>query len=91
MQPREITAEWCSRFAPRPKLEDVIAGAVGLNDRQLGYNVNFLYPARGVGQLSRALAEGLSGRIYLDRAAARKESGHAPPGAQCGRPWVAHL
>ena len=58
VHPREITAEWCSRFVPRPKLEDVIAGAVGLNDRELGYNTHFLYPARGIGELTRALARG---------------------------------
>ena len=28
--PSEITADWCSRFVPLPKLEDVIAGAVGM-------------------------------------------------------------
>ncbi|MGD8858529.1 MAG: FAD-dependent oxidoreductase [Myxococcales bacterium] len=57
--PREITAEWCSRFVPQPKLEDVIAGAVGLNDRELGYNANFLYPKRGIGELTDALCEAL--------------------------------
>jgi protoporphyrinogen oxidase len=69
VHPREITAAWCSRFVPRPKLEDVIAGAVGLNDRELGYNIDFLYPARGIGELSRLLAAGLGAAIRL---------GHAP-------------
>jgi protoporphyrinogen oxidase len=32
VHPRDITAAWCSRFVPLPKLEDVLAGAVGLND-----------------------------------------------------------
>lgn len=54
--PRELTAAWCSRFVPRPKLEDVIAGAVGLNDRELGYNTEFLYPRTGIGELTSALA-----------------------------------
>ncbi len=40
------------RFVPLPKLEDVIAGAVGLNDRELGYNANFVYPRRGIGELA---------------------------------------
>jgi protoporphyrinogen oxidase len=69
VHPREITAEWCSRFVPRPKLEDVIAGAVGMNDRELGYNADFLYPERGIGELSAALAAGIPGAIRL---------GHAP-------------
>jgi protoporphyrinogen oxidase len=68
VHPREITAEWCARFVPRPKLEDVIAGAVGLNDRELGYNTDFLYPERGIGELSRALAAGLSAAIRFDHA-----------------------
>ena len=29
VHPREITSEWCSRFVPLPKLEDVVKGAVG--------------------------------------------------------------
>ncbi len=68
IHPREITAEWCSRFVPRPKLEDVIAGAVGLNDRELGYNTHFLYPARGIGELTRALAQGLGASTRFDHA-----------------------
>jgi protoporphyrinogen oxidase len=54
--PRDFTAQWCSRFVPRPKLEDVIAGAVGLNDRELGYNSEFLYPRTGIGELTDVLA-----------------------------------
>jgi len=53
--PHEITAEWCSRFVPIPRLEDVIAGAVGLNANELGYNQSFLYPSLGIGELSSAL------------------------------------
>ncbi len=52
---REITSAWCARFVPLPKLDDVLAGAVGMNDRELGYNANFLYPPRGIGELSSAL------------------------------------
>ena len=47
VHPREITAEWCSRFVPIPKLEDVIKGAVGDVPPELGYNISFLYPAAG--------------------------------------------
>jgi protoporphyrinogen oxidase len=57
VHPREISAAWCSRFVPLPKLEDVIAGAVGLNDRELGYNARFTYPRLGIGQLAQGLAE----------------------------------
>lgn len=59
VHPRQITAEWCSRFVPQPKLQDVIAGAVGLNDRELGYNAEFVYPREGIGELTTALAQSL--------------------------------
>ena len=38
---------------PLPKLEDVLAGAVGLNDRELGYNTRFVYPRLGIGAARR--------------------------------------
>jgi protoporphyrinogen oxidase len=51
-----------------PKLEDVLAGAVGLNDRELGYNADFLYPARGIGELTTALAADLRPHIRFEHA-----------------------
>jgi protoporphyrinogen oxidase len=68
VHPREITAEWCRRFVPRPALDDVLAGAVGLNDRELGYNANFLYPRRGIGELTDALERTLPASIAFQRA-----------------------
>ena len=56
VHPREITSAWCQRFVPLPRLEDVIAGAVGLNNRELGYNTNFIYPRLGIGELARGMA-----------------------------------
>lgn len=56
VHPREITAEWCSRFVPVPKLDDVVAGAVGANPPELGYNIRFLYPREGgIETMTRAL------------------------------------
>jgi protoporphyrinogen oxidase len=58
VHPREITAEWCSRFVPVPKLDDVVAGAVGAVPPELGYNVSFLYPKQGgIETMTRALAD----------------------------------
>ena len=54
VHPREITAAWCSRFVPLPKLEDVIAGAVGRGPPELGYNRRFLYPQPAASRPSRA-------------------------------------
>src|SRR6188768_40351 len=56
VHPREISSAWCQRFVPLPRLSDVIAGAVGLNDRELGYNSNFIYPRLGIGELTRGMA-----------------------------------
>ncbi len=67
VHPSEITADWCARFVPLPKLEDVLAGAVGLNDRELGYNVKFVYPRLGIGALSDGLARAVP-QIELSRA-----------------------
>lgn len=72
--PAEITSAWCQRFVPLPKLEDVIAGAVGLNDRELGYNQRFLYPRLGIGQLPRAMHQRLR-TVELERAPRRIELG----------------
>jgi protoporphyrinogen oxidase len=68
VHPSEITADWCARFVPMPKLEDVVAGAVGLNDRELGYNTRFVYPRLGIGELTKGLA----------RAVPQMELGRAP-------------
>lgn len=64
---REITSAWCQRFVPLPALEDVLKGAFGLNDRELGYNANFLYPRRGIGELPNAIARELR-PVELDHA-----------------------
>ncbi len=68
--PSEITSAWCQRFVPLPKLEDVVAGAVGLNDRELGYNANFIYPRLGIGELSRGMQARLR-TLELERAPRR--------------------
>lgn len=73
----EISATWCQRFVPLPKLEDVIQGALGLPDPKLGYNADFLYPRRGIGTLAEAMARRLPaiafGRAPTRIDAARRE------------------
>lgn len=70
VHPREITSAWCSRFVPMPRLEDVVAGAVGVNDRELGYNTNFVYPRLGIGRLPEAMHRELP-HVELGRAPQR--------------------
>src|SRR5262249_14830771 len=61
VHPREITAEWCSRFVPVPKLDEVVAGAVGANPPEMGYNIHFLYPREGgIETMTRALVARLN-------------------------------
>jgi protoporphyrinogen oxidase len=52
----EVTSEWCQRFVPLPKLEEVLRGAVGAQAPELGYNASFWYPELGMGSFSAALA-----------------------------------
>lgn len=54
----EFTAAWVGRFVPRPLLEDVVDGALGLFRQRVGYNATFLYPRQGgIRLLADALAE----------------------------------
>ncbi|MEZ4224203.1 MAG: FAD-dependent oxidoreductase [Polyangiaceae bacterium] len=66
VHPKEITSDWCQRFVPLPKLEDVLAGAVGKNARELGYNTRFTYPRLGIGELPKAMARE-HGKIELSK------------------------
>jgi protoporphyrinogen oxidase len=56
----ELTSEWAEWSIPRPRLSDVISGALGLRDREFGYNTEFFYPAGGIEVLPQALAGRLS-------------------------------
>jgi protoporphyrinogen oxidase len=62
--PRELSADWCHRFVPRPTLDEVLRGAVGLPNPGIGYNARFLYPRLGMGALAEALAE-RAGHVQL--------------------------
>lgn len=51
-----LAADFAARYIPRPSIEAVIHGAIGLSKEQLGYNARFVYPKRGgIGALSEAL------------------------------------
>ena len=38
---------WMGRFVPRPTLEEVVRGALGLEGDRAGYNASFIYPREG--------------------------------------------
>lgn len=43
----ELTSDWVSWLVPKPELKDVVNGALGIKDKEFGYNPSFLYPATG--------------------------------------------
>ena len=57
---REITADWVSWSIPKPTLEEVVDGALGLENKGMGYNPRFYYPkSGGIDCLPHALARHL--------------------------------
>jgi len=54
---RKITVDWVSWSIPKPSLEEVVNGALGLTNRGMGYNPKFIYPKDGgIDCLPQALA-----------------------------------
>ena len=76
VHPRARSAAWCeSSYIPIPKVEDVIAGAVGASREALGYNTHFLYPDDGGGieGLARAIQRTLNVEVEHERQVERIE------------------
>ncbi len=46
-EPDELSLDWVGRYVPKPDLEEVVDGALGLHDEQVGYNAVFRYPETG--------------------------------------------
>ena len=44
---RTITADWVSWSIPKPTLDEVVNGALGLTNQGMGYNPRFIYPRTG--------------------------------------------
>ncbi len=81
-----LSADWV-HYIPRPRLEDIRAGARGEIVQGVGYNAQFRYPVQGgIGVLPRALAAGLpveTGRaLEAINAGARR--------ARLGAEWVSY-
>jgi len=56
--PGEMTADWVSWAVPKPSLSEVVRGALGIENKAMGYNPKFRYPrSGGIGILPAALAE----------------------------------
>ena len=44
---RDISLDWVNWSIPKPSVEEVINGALGIKNRQFGYNPVFYYPKKG--------------------------------------------
>jgi protoporphyrinogen oxidase len=63
---RTITSDWVSWSIPKPSLDDVVNGALGLTNKGMGYNPRFIYPKTGgIECLPQALAKPVK-RIHLN-------------------------
>jgi protoporphyrinogen oxidase len=57
---RGITSDWVSWAIPKPTLEEVVNGALGLTNKGMGYNPKFIYPKNGgIDCLPQALARNI--------------------------------
>src|SRR5439155_13295589 len=64
-----ITADWVSWAVPRPSLEEVLKGALGIVNTGMGYNPTFRYPSNGgIRILPDRLAERVAGVRYGEEA-----------------------
>jgi protoporphyrinogen oxidase len=56
-----LAVDFAKKYIPRPSIEAVVDGALGLSKEALGYNAEFVYPKRGgIGALSEAFHSGLA-------------------------------
>jgi protoporphyrinogen oxidase len=61
----ELTSDWVSWLVPKPSLQDVVNGALGVKDKAFGYNPSFLYPAQGgISALPNAFLPGVKDIVY---------------------------
>jgi protoporphyrinogen oxidase len=62
----DLSPEWGGRFIPRPTLEEVVGGAVGLARSDAGYNATFWYPREGgIEALARGVARDVTAKVRL--------------------------
>ena len=62
----DIALDWVNWSIPKPNLEDVLNGALGIKNRQFGYNPVFYYPAAGgIGMLPNSFP--IQGQLILNQ------------------------
>ena len=69
----ELGSDWVSWSIPKPTLDEFLNGALGIKNRDFGYNPTFLYPkCGGIEQLPQAFAHRLDpAAIHLEMTAIR--------------------
>jgi protoporphyrinogen oxidase len=77
--PEELSLDWVGRYVPKPQLEDVVNGALGLHDEGVGYNATFRYPTKGGISLLPNVVAGRLSRLRL---------GHEVAHLHLGEGWV---
>lgn len=61
-EPEELSLDWVGRYVPKPNLEEVVDGALGLHSASVGYNAVFRYPSEGgIECLPKSVAERVDG------------------------------
>lgn len=64
-----LAVDFAAKYIPRPSIEAVVKGALGLSPESLGYNASFVYPKTGgIGALPTAIHQHLGTRAELGRA-----------------------
>ena len=62
----DIALDWVNWSIPKPSLEDVLNGALGIKNKQFGYNPVFYYPSSGgIGLLPNSFP--VRGKLLLNR------------------------
>jgi protoporphyrinogen oxidase len=86
---REVTADWVSWAVPRPSLDEVVGGALGIKNSGMGYNPTFLYPrAGGIEVLPAALTAGLRRTdLHLNTRAVKVDPARRQVQCADGRRW----
>jgi len=57
---KTMTTEWAQWSIPRPSVREVVEGALGISQKEFGYNPEFYYPEGGIEELPKALARSLA-------------------------------
>jgi protoporphyrinogen oxidase len=66
VHPDQLLAAWCGRFVPKPTLDEVIRGSLGIVS-EAGYNSTFIYPKDGgIEALPRAFLPHLQGAVDVN-------------------------